>query len=196
MINMKESSITGPNRKDVHCISYEIPTTPGRLGGSVVERLPSAQVVIPGSWDRVSHWAFRRKPASPSAYVSASLSLCLSWINKNLNKKKKISTTAATQPMRNYQLPQLLLFSNRLLFKTTPSNFLLHKIMYLPFVCWTCLGFCLRWLVPNCNSLLFLKKPTFAGKITGWLFLRLTRTTEIMNTDVVIQNKILALWNQ
>ena len=28
-----------------------------RLGGSVVERLPSAQVVIPGSWDRVSHQA-------------------------------------------------------------------------------------------------------------------------------------------
>ena len=48
----------------------------GPLGGSVVEHLPSAQVVIPGSWDRVLHWVPRREPASPSAYVSASL--CLS----------------------------------------------------------------------------------------------------------------------
>ena len=27
----------------------------GRLGGSVIERLPLAQGVIPGSWDRVLH---------------------------------------------------------------------------------------------------------------------------------------------
>ena len=46
------------------------------LGGSVVEHLPLAQVMIPGSWDRVPHQAPRREPASPSAYVSASL--CLS----------------------------------------------------------------------------------------------------------------------
>ena len=45
----------------------------GRLGGSVVERLPLAQIMIPGSWDQVLHQAFCRKPASPSAYVSASL---------------------------------------------------------------------------------------------------------------------------
>ena len=32
-------------------------TEQGRLGGSVVERLPSAQVVILRSWDRVPHWA-------------------------------------------------------------------------------------------------------------------------------------------
>ena len=44
----------------------------GRLSGSVVERLPSAQVVIPGSWDPC------REPASPSTYVSASVSLHLS----------------------------------------------------------------------------------------------------------------------
>ena len=50
----------------------------GRLGGSVVEHLPSAQVVIPGSWDRVPHRAPCREPASPSACVSASLSVCLS----------------------------------------------------------------------------------------------------------------------
>ena len=36
----------------------------GHLGGSAVEHLPSAQVVILGSWDGVLHL---------SAYVSASL---------------------------------------------------------------------------------------------------------------------------
>ena len=46
------------------------------LGGSVVE----AQVVIPGSWDQVTHRAPCRKPASPSAYVSASLYVSL--VNK------------------------------------------------------------------------------------------------------------------
>ena len=46
------------------------------LGGSVVERLPLVQVVTPGTWDQVPHQAPCRKPASPSAWVSASL--CLS----------------------------------------------------------------------------------------------------------------------
>ena len=45
----------------------------GHLGGSVVEHLPLAQVVIPGSWDRVPHRAPRREPASPYACVSVSL---------------------------------------------------------------------------------------------------------------------------
>ena len=45
----------------------------GRLGGSVVERLPSAQDMIPESRDRVLHRAPRGEPASPSACVSASL---------------------------------------------------------------------------------------------------------------------------
>ena len=49
--------------------------TEGRLGGSVVERLPLAQDVIAGSWDQVLHWASLREPASPSAYVSASICL-------------------------------------------------------------------------------------------------------------------------
>ena len=48
----------------------------GRLGGSVVECLPSAQGVIPESQDRVPHRVPCREPASPSAYVSAFL--CLS----------------------------------------------------------------------------------------------------------------------
>ena len=48
----------------------------GRLGGSVVEHLPLAQVMI---------------PASPSAYDSASLPVSL--MNKqNLKKKKKDKT--------------------------------------------------------------------------------------------------------
>ena len=46
-------------------------------GGSAVERLPSAQGVIPGSWDRGPHWAPGMEPASPSACVSASLSASL-----------------------------------------------------------------------------------------------------------------------
>ena len=35
-----------------------------------------------GIWDPVLHQVPCGEPASPSAYVSASLSLCLSWINK------------------------------------------------------------------------------------------------------------------
>ena len=55
----------------------------GHLGGSVVERLPLAQVVIPGSWDRVPHGAPCSEPTSPFSYVSASLSASL------MNKKIK-----------------------------------------------------------------------------------------------------------
>ena len=50
------------------------------LDDSEIERLPSAWVVILGSWDRVLHQAPRREPASPSACVFASLSF--SWMNK------------------------------------------------------------------------------------------------------------------
>ena len=50
----------------------------GRLGGSVVKHLPSAQSVILESRNRVPHWAPCMEPASPSAYVSASLSLNVS----------------------------------------------------------------------------------------------------------------------
>ena len=53
----------------------------GCLGSSAVERLPLAQDVILESSDRVPHWAPCMGPSSPSAYVSASLSLCLS-LNK------------------------------------------------------------------------------------------------------------------
>ena len=49
----------------------------GHLGGSVVEHLPSTQGMIPGSGDQVPHQAPYGKAASPSAYVSTSLSVSL-----------------------------------------------------------------------------------------------------------------------
>ena len=52
----------------------------GRLGGSAVECLPSAQGVILETQNRVLHWAPCVEPASPSACVSTSL--CLSGMNK------------------------------------------------------------------------------------------------------------------
>ena len=52
----------------------------------MVERLSLAQVVILESWDRDPHQAPSREPASPSAYVSASLSL--PFMNKILKKIK------------------------------------------------------------------------------------------------------------
>ena len=42
-----------------------------------VKHLPSSQVMISGSWDRVLHQAPCVEPASPSAYVSASLFVSL-----------------------------------------------------------------------------------------------------------------------
>ena len=45
----------------------------GRLGGSVVECLPLAQVMILGSWDGVLHGAPHREFAYTSGHVSASL---------------------------------------------------------------------------------------------------------------------------
>ena len=55
----------------------------GHLDGSVVERLPLAQVMVRGSWGRVLHQAPCGESASPFAYVSASLSMSL------MNKFKK-----------------------------------------------------------------------------------------------------------
>ena len=45
------------------------------LGGSGVEHLPLAQSMILESQDQVLYQATHRDPASPSAYVSAPLSL-------------------------------------------------------------------------------------------------------------------------
>ncbi|CAK7304690.1 hypothetical protein VULLAG_LOCUS11293 [Vulpes lagopus] len=47
-------------------------------GGSAVEHLLLAQDMTLGSQDRVSHQASCMEPASPSACVSASVSLCVS----------------------------------------------------------------------------------------------------------------------
>ena len=47
----------------------------GHLGGSAAEHLPLAQVVFPGSQDRVPHRAPHGEPAFPFACVSASVSL-------------------------------------------------------------------------------------------------------------------------
>ena len=60
-----------------HMLSIIKTWDPGVLSGSVVEHLPLAQVVILGSWDRVPHLAPYREPASPSACVSANLSVSL-----------------------------------------------------------------------------------------------------------------------
>ena len=56
----------------------------GCLGGSAVGCLPSAQVLIPQSRDRVPHRAPYREPASPS--VS---SLCVSLMKKLIKSLKK-----------------------------------------------------------------------------------------------------------
>ena len=48
---------------------------PGSLGGSVVERLPSAQGMILETQDQVPRRAPCMEPASPSACVSLSVSL-------------------------------------------------------------------------------------------------------------------------
>ena len=47
----------------------------GVPGSSVAEHLPSAQVVTPGSQDRVPRWVPCMESASPSACVSACMSL-------------------------------------------------------------------------------------------------------------------------
>ena len=70
-----------PVINQLHCRFYQFEEKEhfqGRLGGSVVEHLPLAQVMILESWDQVPHQAFCMETASPSSYVSASLSLCLS----------------------------------------------------------------------------------------------------------------------
>ena len=70
--NRRNLNVYKQVKKPVRKILYE-----GCLGGSVVEHLPLAQVMIPGSWDQVPYWAPCREPTSPSACVSASLSVSL-----------------------------------------------------------------------------------------------------------------------
>ena len=44
---------------------------------------PLAQVVIPGSWDRVPHRAFQRVSASPSACVSHEFKFLMKFLKNN-----------------------------------------------------------------------------------------------------------------
>ena len=69
----------------------------GTSGGSVVEHLPSAQGVNLGSQDPVPHRPPLGEPASPSAYVSASASLCIS--HEKIHKIFK-SQKERTNPVR------------------------------------------------------------------------------------------------
>ena len=59
------------------------------MGSPVVEHLPLAQGMILGSRDQVPHQAPSGEPASPTAYVSASLCLSYKWINKILKRKRE-----------------------------------------------------------------------------------------------------------
>ena len=59
------------------------------MGGSALEHLPLAQVMVPGSQNQVPHRAPCMEPASPSACVYDSLSVCVSHKEKIFKKKKK-----------------------------------------------------------------------------------------------------------
>ena len=61
----------------------------GRPEGSAVERLPWTQGVTPGSQDRIPRRAPCMEPASPSAWVSASLSVSL--MNEYTKSFKKLN---------------------------------------------------------------------------------------------------------
>ena len=58
----------------------------------MVERLPLAQVMILGFWDRVPHQAPRRESASPSATVPAFL--CVSLMNKYIKSQKILNVVS------------------------------------------------------------------------------------------------------
>lgn len=73
----------------------------------------------------------------------------------------------ASQPMRNHRHPELGFSPMDFSFKMTPPNcLLLFKITFLAFICGLAYDFCCSLLVQNGNSLPFLSKPIFAGKIT------------------------------
>ena len=73
--NMREKRST-EHLSSPHLRSKQRKKRQGHLGGLVVEVLPSAQGMIPKSWDRVPHRAPHREPASPSAF------LCVCLMNK------------------------------------------------------------------------------------------------------------------
>ena len=65
--------------------------------GSAAEHLPLVQGVIPESQDRVLHQVPCREPTSPSACVSASLSLCNAHEYNKYNLKKDRQTDSMEQ---------------------------------------------------------------------------------------------------
>ena len=71
--------------KQIRLWAYKNSGLPRCLFGSTNESLLLIQVMIAGSWDRVSLQASHGEPASPSAYVSFSLFLSVS--NKQANKQ-------------------------------------------------------------------------------------------------------------
>ena len=77
----------------------------GPLGGSVVECLPLAQVVIPRSWDWVLHRAPPRDPACFSLCLWLYLSLCVSYeqINKILKRERERERESVLQSLRAEQ---------------------------------------------------------------------------------------------
>ena len=72
----------GFRKENIYRNHKKFQTLGGSLGGSAVLRLPLAQGIILESWDRVPHQAPCMEDASPSACVSAFLSLSLSLMNK------------------------------------------------------------------------------------------------------------------
>ena len=63
--------------------------------------------------------------------------------DSNKRKEDILLAQKQPQPMRNCHHPELMLSSDQLLFKAASPNFLLsffpYKVMFLSFVCWTCL---------------------------------------------------------
>ena len=120
----------------------------GSLGGSVVWHLPSAQGVTPGSRDRVPCWAPCMEPASPSACVSASPSLCLSWINKIFLKKCTFIFTGQSPPLVIH-------------FYKEPSEFMsggqgVHTTIWSVVCAWTAIVTDKFWRkIGNCSLIIF-----------------------------------------
>ena len=77
----------------------------------MVKHLPLAQVVILGAWDPVPHLALRREPASPSAYVSAVLSVSL--MNKEIKYFKKKNYTKLSIILLNIAATLYFRWENR-----------------------------------------------------------------------------------
>lgn len=93
--------------------------------------------------------------------------------------------TATAQAMRedwhnsSNEKPQYMehpVYSRRhFAWNSSPNSALSSVIVFLSFALQTCLWLCHKLLVPNCNSLPFLNKSIFSGKITDNFILKLNR---------------------